>query len=369
MDNWIIVGAVIILLFIFILCTCLCSENFSNLIELRRKVPSSARKLRAKPIVLDNSFNPNVDKIIAKDISMASETEPAEFFFELSERFHKGFNENEIERRNILRKLYSELNEPETVIMLFFCKKYFKFFKNWVISCEKAGIKVRDKTIAFALDSEAQKKSEDYGFKTFLIDEKYEKAGGAKKFGDREFAATMFYKNALIYDMLQIIPNNKFLLFQDSDLIWFRNPLPYLQNKAKQYQYDIQMMYDGPNKNYKNVYANSGFIFITSNDYSKALFETALRNSAYRFSGGSHQRPLEKIFEHYMLHNILHLKILDEKLFLNGHLFKLNGSVDKKLGDNWKEDAFCWHFSWAVDEEEKFKKLDMYGLNYIKDEL
>ena len=110
------------------------------------------------------------------------------------------------------------------------------------------------------------------GFKSFLLDpNKYEKGGGSKQYGDKGFASAMFYKNALMYDMLRVIPKNNFLLFQDSDLIWFRDPLGYLEKSP----YDIQIMYDGPNYNYRNLYGNSGFIFIKNNEVTQSVFETA----------------------------------------------------------------------------------------------
>jgi hypothetical protein len=365
--NVLVLVLTLLLLILFGGCFCYTTDYFGNYNgtqELKRKIPSSARALKANPKLVARSHNPNVNRFIAKEVYL-DRKEPSPEVYAHTERFHKAFMDNEAERHSELTKLYNELGNPEVVIILFFCKKYFKFFKNWVLSCEKAGIKVRDKVITFALDQEAKQLANDYGFKSFVLDQRYEKAGNSSKFGDREFAATMFYKNALIYDMLRIIPDNKYLLFQDSDLIWFNDPIPYLTKESKTNGYDMQIMYDGPNYNYKNIYANSGFIFLKSNDVTRALFETALRNSAFIFSGGSHQRPLEKIFEHFVLHNMLDMRVLDEYKFLNGHLFKTTGGIDKNVPKDWKNSSYVWHYSWTLGGEEKLEKLDKYELNFV----
>jgi len=365
-NSIILIFVVLALLSIVVGCMCK-TEYFAKYTEnqeLKRKVPTSAIKLVANPKLLKQSHNPNVTDIIAKEIYLDI-NEPSPEVYAHAEKFHRAFMDNETERFTELKKLYSELGDPDVLVISFFCKKYFKFFKNWVLSCEKAGIKVRDKVITFALDSEAKKLANDFGFKSYELDSRYEKAGGSVKFGDKEFAASMFYKNALIYDMLRIIPDSKYLLFQDSDLIWFRDPIPYLTEESKTKGFDMQIMYDGPNYNYKNIYANSGFIFLKSNDVTRAVFETALRNSAFIFASGSHQIPLEKIFEHFILHNIFDMRVLPETEFLNGHLFKFNDSIDPKVPKDWKSSSYCLHYSWSASEEEKFEKINQLGLNFI----
>lgn len=328
--------------------------------ELLGVVAESAMKLEGD--IRPMAINPNVNRIITKDLS-ASDIKIDPIHIERANKYHNTFDSHKEERLGTLRKLYSELGSPKTVVTMFYCKKFFIFFQNWVRSCEVANINVRDKTITFSLDQESYDKTVQMGFKSILIsNDKYERSGGSVEFGDDNFSTTMFYKNAFIYDLLEIVPENNYVLFQDSDLVWFRDPIEYLQKQPE----DIQIMYDGPNYHYKELYANTGFIFLRNNKITKSVIETALRNTAYILSVRGHQKIFNRILSHYAYHNVLSLKVLPEVTFVNGHLLNnKTGKLSNKLGDNWKSNAYVMHYSWTVNIEEKFKKLDTLGINYI----
>jgi hypothetical protein len=342
-------------------------ENFGNQ-ELKSKIANSALILTANPENLKHVVNPNINKIIAKDINIDLKIygilNPTKEEYTIAEQFHKSFNKHESQRIKDLENLFLELGAPKTVITLFYCNKFFIFFENWVKSCEKNGIEIRDKTITFSLDIESFEKTKALGFKTFLLN--YEKAGDSNIFGDSGFASAMFYKNAIMDTMLKVIPNGNYLLFQDSDLLWLNNPIQFLENNSIENNYDIQIMYDGPNPVYKNIYANTGFIFILNNSVTKSIFETALNNSAFIFASGSHQKILCPILEHYQQHNLLNLVILPETEFINGHLISNGtGEISNKLPSDWKSKAMCLHYSWTSNKADKFKKLRILGFDYI----
>ena len=324
------------------------SELFSN--ELLGVVAQSGMTLHV-PTVRQAAINPNVTRIIANKINVADMVvEPKHI--EKANKYHDTFNKHKDERHGILRKLYDELGKPKTV-------------DNWVRSCELAGINVRKKTITFSLDRESYDKTVAMGFKTVLIsNDKYEEAGGSVEFGDDNFSATMFYKNAFIYDLLSIVPENNYVLFQDSDLIWFRDPTEYLENNPE----DLQIMYDGENPLFKELYANTGFIFLRNNQITRSVMETALGNTAYILSVRGHQKIFNRILAHYAYHNVLSLKVLPELTFVNGHLLSnTTGKLSDKLKSNWKSEAYVMHYSWTGNINDKFKKLNNLGLNYIKD--
>lgn len=338
------------------------SELFANnqVGELLGVVAESAMKLEGdnRPMAI----NPNVNRIITKELS-TNDMKIEPIHIEKANKYHDTFNKYKEERLDILRKLYIHLGSPKTVVTMFYCKKFFIFFQNWVRSCEIANINVRDKTITFSLDQESYDKTIQMGFKSILIsNDKYERSGGSVQFGDDNFSTTMFYKNAFIYDLLEIVPENNYVLFQDSDLIWFRDPIEYLQSQPE----DIQIMYDGPNHYFKELYANTGFIFLRNNNITKSVMETALRNTAHILYARGHQKIFNRILSHYAYHNVLSLKVLPEVTFVNGHLLNnTTGKLSNKLGDNWKSNAYVMHYSWTGNIEDKFKKLDILGLNYI----
>jgi len=169
----------------------------------------------------------------------------------------------------------------------------------------------------------------------------------------------MLYKNAIISDSLKLGAS---VLFQDVDMIWFRDPHEYLG--APVLIYDMQIMYDGPNPAYRSLHGNTGFVYVRPTESSQALFETALRNSASILAAGGHQYPFARILNFFVDHDLLKLHVVPEALFLNGHLSNLHRGVSPRAG-NWKRDGVVLHYSWTGTREEKYEKLAEFGLNYL----
>ena len=145
----------------------------------------------------------------------------------------------------------------------------------------------------FRLGSRGTKKPQHKASRLIFLTPTYTGTRVPLSFADKRFGRTMFYKNAIVRDLLEVGVN---VLFQDVDLIWLRDPFDYfyLNNNA-----DITFMYDGANPIHQPLYANSGFFFAHANDACKALFDTALGNTASIFRSGSHQKPLNRILGHF----------------------------------------------------------------------
>jgi len=278
---------------------------------------------------------------------------------EKAEAFHRLYRGRAEERMESLFSTYSELDGPENLIVMLSCGHYFPLFRNWLLSCDSNRIDPRGKLILFCLDRESAAGAGALGVKTCFLDpSSYTPAGKAEHFGDGSFRTTMLYKNAIIVDALQLGAS---VLFQDTDMIWLKDPFHYLDAAGD--QSDVQIMYDGPNSRYKPIHGNSGFIRIRCRPGSQALFETALRNSASVLLKG-HQFPLGRIMDRFTGHGLLQVEVLPEHLFLNGHLFNLKKGIMPRAG-NWQRDGIVVHFSWTSSREDKFKKLSRFGLNYL----
>ncbi|MFT5112672.1 MAG: hypothetical protein ACI8P9_001999 [Parasphingorhabdus sp.] len=276
-----------------------------------------------------------------------------------AESFHKLFNARTDIRREKLESLYNELGRPENIIVMMFCKNFAPLFENWLFSCEKHGIKPLEKLIVFCLDGVAARRLEELGVKCYFFNpEYYAPAGKSDRFGDEWFANTILYKNAVISEALTLGVS---VLFQDADLIWFKDPFIYLDECRP--HYDMQIMYDGPNRHGRPIYGNTGFIYLQSNDVTKALFETALRNSSSILRAGQHQFVFMKIVNFFLCHKLIRLHILPEHMFLNGHLFNLEHGV-QAAARNWKEEGIVLHYSWTGTRLEKLQKLNKFRLNY-----
>jgi hypothetical protein len=269
------------------------------------------------------------------------------------------FQANKKQRRGELVSIYERLGSPPTIITMVCDNSFMPLVRNWLRSCERSGVMVTDRTIAFALDRDAAQCFAELGLPYVLLDPAdYPPAGGSQIFGDQEFASAVFYKSALLTDLLELGAK---VLFQDVDLIWFEDPIPALDENAD--LQDIQLMYDGPNPQYAPFNANTGFFYVTPTPVSKALFNAAMLDANSLFWLRNDQVVLNKLFEWFVEEDGLRLAILAEKRFLNGHLFPLEGDVSPAAGD-WKNDGVVFHYSWTENIAQKYQKLDRYGFNY-----
>ena len=241
---------------------------------------------------------------------------------------------------------------------MMFCRNFAPLFENWLHSCVRNGIEPHNNLIVFCLDQEAAQLADTLGVKHYFFDpEYYSPAGKSERFGDEWFRNTILYKNAVISESLTLGAS---LLFQDVDLIWFKDPFVYLEESRQ--HYDIQIMYDGPNPNGRPIYGNTGFMYLQSNDLTKALFETALRNSAAILKAGQ-QFIFMRILNFFVCRSLIKVHVLPEHMFLNGHLFNLTDGV-LDAARNWKDEGIVLHYSWTGTRHDKLLKLNKFGLNY-----
>jgi rhamnogalacturonan II specific xylosyltransferase len=325
--------------------------------ELQHCVSNSALQLRADTAYLSDTLNPHVNRIISKQINFGTPMPETELV-EIAEAYHLLYEQTRAERFEWLNDSLEEMGRPESVVAMIFCSAYYPFFENWLASCSNHNIKIKNRTVCFALDHEAYKKATAQGIKAYFLNpDLYGDAGDAGSFADKRFGRTMFYKNAVVRDLLELGVN---VLFQDVDLIWLRDPFDYLHLNNSS---DITFMYDGANPIHQPLYANSGFFFARVNDACKALFDTALGNTASIFRSGSHQKPLNRILGHFVLHNVLKLKILPESLFLNGHLFNSERGIKPEAVD-WRGKGCVVHYSWSVNRVQKLEKMNQFGFSY-----
>lgn len=329
----------VFVLFVFVLLLLIivpiCNEKF---VELGGRVSPSALALRAKSPV-----NPNLASFPTHGLVDFRDFDLSDEHSEEAQMFHDQYELTEDQRRRDILAAYEELDKPMTVVAMFYCKNFVGLFENWAASCKDVA-NVRTRTIGFCLDQESYNHTRELGFQAIHIPKM---SGDYRGFGaafGKSFGQTMFYKNAIIYDLLRWLPCN--VLFQDTDLVWFKDPIPYLETLPE----TISIMYDGPNPHFRNIYANTGFIYLKNNESSKALMETALGNTAYVFSYGGHQKPFDRILDSFERHGLLTFRILPEDLFANGHLPKV------------PKNAYVYHYSWTVDIKDKLRKLRELGL-------
>ncbi len=327
--------------------------------ELGQEVCDRAMGLVANEKARASGANPNVSRLFSRVLTLGV-GELREDAVSRAESCHDRYQSQSNHREQALQSLYAQMGSPRDLIGMVYCKKFFPLFKNWLASCDAHDIDVRQRLIAFTLDKEADEKTRELGVRSYFLDpDHYMEAGGSDVYGDKAFANTMFYKNAIVLELLSLGAN---VLFQDVDLVWRKDPFSYLNNECE--SEDLCIMYDGPNRIYRPLYGNTGFIYARCTNASRAVFETALGNTASIFQCRSHQLPFNGILAHFYMHNLLSLKVLPESLFLNGHLFNRVQGLSHLAAD-WEDEGYVVHYSWTGTIEEKMEKIQIFGLNYL----
>jgi hypothetical protein len=179
---------------------------------------------------------------------------------------------------------------------------------NFVCSSKARGFDLKN-VLVFPTDVETKELAEGMGLTTF-----YEETimasipkGEAKFYGDIIFRKVMFAK-VLCVQLVNDLSHD--LLFMDVDIIWYKDPVLYFENKALP-EFDIYFQDDGSRQErYAPYSANSGFYYVRQNQRTKHLFRHLLYAGDLINAWYSHQQVLIALLSEYNSLFGLSVKIL-----------------------------------------------------------
>lgn len=189
-----------------------------------------------------------------------------------------------------------------------------------------------------------------------------------KNYGDRTFTSVMFAKvipvqliNMLGYD----------ILFQDVDVVWYKNPLLQFHNVSSSLaKFDILFQDDGARSlRYAPFSANSGFYYIRCNPKTNYAFTMLLRSGDAISSTMSHQQPLSYILtEHASLFG-LKVKVLSPEEYPGGFHYNRVAFRDvmREIGIGSRIPTI-FHMSWTRNKVNKVLFMKQMGMWYVFDE-
>ena len=147
--------------------------------------------------------------------------------------------------------------------------------------------------ILFATDEETLELGQFLGITTYYSKEIFElmPKNAARAYADKTFKAIMAAKVYCVHLVSQLGYN---ILYQDVDVIWYKNPLPWFHNTSNPfYNFDMYYQDDGNHALYYAPYsANTGFYFIRNNPETQYFFNALLMNSDLIIASSSHQIAL-----------------------------------------------------------------------------
>jgi hypothetical protein len=273
---------------------------------------------------------------------------------------------NEVEGiKSRLTAVLGKMSAKEVVVMT--CNHgQSELLMNFVCSSRAKGFDLSN-VLLFPTDIETKELAEGLGLTTFY-EEKIMASIPKKEagvYGDTTFTKIMFAKILCV----QLVNELGFdLLFQDVDIVWYRNPLDYFMNKSLP-QFDVYFQDDGSRQErYAPYSANSGFYFVRSNPKTKHLFRHLLYSGDLLNAWYSHQQVLIALLSEYNSLFGLKVKVFAKEtdLFPGGWLYNRKNDAMKKLMKG-ESNQYIFHMSWTENKANKLKYFQQMGEWYVQD--
>jgi hypothetical protein len=167
--------------------------------------------------------------------------------------------------------------------------------------------------------------------------------------------------NALGYD----------LLFQDVDIVWYRNPVEYFTNDSNPYRdFDMYFQQDGsPSRRYAPYSPNTGFYFVRNNLKTQYFFHSLLMQGNLITGSGSHQSALNIVLQEHASWRGLRVKVLnvETEMFPGGFHFHRRKDFMKDMIAG-KVKPYIFHMSWTTNKENKRMFFEQLGDWHVDDQ-
>mmetsp|Transcript_25023 Transcript_25023/g.69010 ORF Transcript_25023/g.69010 Transcript_25023/m.69010 type:complete len:601 (-) Transcript_25023:23-1825(-) len=225
--------------------------------------------------------------------------------------------------------------------------------------------------LVFATDMETKELAESLGLTAFYDKWNFESipSEAASRYGDRKFTLMMMAK-VMCVQMVSTLGYN--ILFQDVDIVWYKNPIPFFEKgDAKLQNFDMMFQDDGGHSvRYAPYSANSGFYYVRANDRTKHFFSALLNAGDLVLRTDSHQQALIALMNEHMSLFGLKVKIFsrDTDEFPGGwHFHQKTGKFMRRMiaGD---ADPYIFHMSWTLNKDNKLLFFQQLGEWYVKEE-
>jgi hypothetical protein len=228
-----------------------------------------------------------------------------------------------------------------------------QFFINFVCSANARGLDI-SRILLFATDQETYQLAESMGIVVFFDNRVFASipSTAAKDYHDMNFGRIMMSK---VYCVHLINSMGYDLLFQDIDLVWYKNPLGYFKNIAPQ-NFDMYFQHDGYHhpERFAPLAANTGFYYVRHNSRTEHFFSVFVRMGDLVLFDKSHQAAFSTLANEHMSLRGLRVKVLanDTDLFPSGYHLHVRHQVIARM----KKGAhvpYLLHVNWLPGNEKK----------------
>jgi len=159
-------------------------------------------------------------------------------------------------------------------------------------------------------------------------------------------------------------------LFQDVDVVWHENPLPYFHNKQLSGTFDAYFEDDGArSRRYAPYSPNSGFYYLRNNNRNLYFLNRLLMSGDEILINHSHQQTMTSVLTEMTSLVGLSVKVLNPR---DGFPGGKQYHHDKAYMLEWMEKKsalpMIFHMCWTANKDDKILYLQQLGEWYLPDD-
>jgi hypothetical protein len=227
------------------------------------------------------------------------------------------------------------------------------------------------RVLVFATDNATRELAESVGLAVFDVQDAFGKMPtvAAHSYGDQAFTGMMMAK---VYSVHLVNTLGYDVLFQDVDVVWYRNPLSFFDSPQSG-DFDIYFQDDGAHSaRYAPYSPNTGFYYVRHNLRTEYLFSVFVRMGDLIQVSGSHQAALTAVLSEHASWRGLKVKIFgrdaaDGDDFPGGFHFHRRKSFMKEIIAGTRT-PYVFHMSWTFNKENKRMFFQQFGEWFVNDE-
>jgi Nucleotide-diphospho-sugar transferase len=264
-----------------------------------------------------------------------------------------------------------KMRRTRTLVVMVCNRGQSALFHNFVCNVRARGLDL-SRIVMFATDEYTQRLSESLGIATWydatIFGEMPEAA--ARRYGDRSFVKMMLAK---VYCVHLVLTSGYDVLFQDVDVVWHRNPVPFFDS-ADLEEWDMIFQDDGARSvRYQPYSPNTGFYFVRSKPATQFFFGMLMRMGDVIMATKSHQATLTSLLNEFVSWKGLRVKVWHygraDNLFPGGIEYHRSKAYMRDfLGDKATIDPYIFHMSWTENKDNKKLFFEQMGEWYTKED-
>uniref|UniRef100_A0A7S2SC18 Nucleotide-diphospho-sugar transferase domain-containing protein n=1 Tax=Eucampia antarctica TaxID=49252 RepID=A0A7S2SC18_9STRA len=278
----------------------------------------------------------------------------------------KEYLDSRVDLLKRLRPIAEKIARKNTIIVMVVNKGQSDLLMNFACSSKAKDFDLSN-VLVFATDEDTYKIVAGLGLAVFYDSKIFKDIPSkeARNYADASFASMMYAKVVSV----QLINYLGFdVLFQDVDMIWFKNPLELFHDETSpMMKFDILFQDDGVRSlRYAPYSANSGFYYVRFNKKTRYLLISLLYQGDLIASTGSHQQVLAALLVEHSSTYGLRVKVLDGNITPGGYHYHNRRDFMRNIIAE-KEDPYLFHMSWTQNKDNKLLFMKQMGWWYVSD--